>query len=503
MSLPGEIKRRKILQVAAAYAVVAWVVIQIVDVIIEPLGLPEWLDTVVILVFVVGFPITMILTWVFDLTPEGIKRTIPWIANAPDSATETAEGLIAGDAPRVAPELKVEALKASIAVLPFEAADQDQELAAGITTGIINELGGAASIKVASRHSVFAYKGRDVDARDVGKDLGVSYVLEGSLLRAGVRLRIAVALTNAQDGHEVWTKSFERKIGNVLDLQEDIGHAVGAAMGGIVRWAAAEGVQRVDPDSLDPAGLVHRALGTLFRFSPRTVEEGKSLIRQALEQEPDLAPGHALLSFFLMTDVMSCWTDQPERCRKESLTATNRAVDLEPNDCWVLSFSSPALMHFGEPQKAVRLMERALTLEPKNPHNFETFAIALVHVGEAERALKLLDTAVELSPGDRLTPILYTFRSYAYTQLGRYEEAEKNGRKGIELMSGNPWCWYVYINALAETGKLQDAQSALAELLRLSPDLTLEYLEAVVREEYASTDFTEIYLRGLRKLDWP
>lgn len=198
MSLRGEIKRRKVFQVAAAYALVAWGVIQIVDVIIEPLGLPDWLDTVVIILFAVGFPITMILAWVFDLTPEGIKRTIPWIANAPDTATETAEGLIAGDAPRVAPELKVEALKASIAVLPFEAADQ--ELAAGITTGIINELGGVASIKVASRHSVFAYKGRDVDTRDVGKDLGVSYVLEGNLLRAGVRLRIAVALTNAQDG---------------------------------------------------------------------------------------------------------------------------------------------------------------------------------------------------------------------------------------------------------------------------------------------------------------
>ncbi len=183
--------------------------------------------------------------------------------------------------------------------------------------------------------------------------------------------------------------------------------------------------------------------------------------------------------------------------------AANRAAELEPNDCWVLSFSSSALMYFGESRKAIRLMERALTLEPRNPHNLETLAVALIHVGEAEKALKLLDTVVDLSPGDRLTPILYTFRSYAYTQLGRYEEAEKNGRKGIELVSGNPWSWYVYINALVETGKLQDAQNALTELLRLSPNLTLEYLEPVVREEFVATDFAEIYLRGLRKLDWP
>ena len=148
-------------------------------------------------------------------------------------------------------------------------------------------------------------------------------------------------------------------------------------------------------------------------------------------------------------------------------------------------------------------MERALTLEPRNPHNLESFAVTLVHVGEAEKALKLLDTVVDLSPGDRLTPILYTFRSYACMQLGRYEEAEENGRKGIELVSGLPWSWYVYINALVETGKLQDAQSALTELLRLSPNLTLEYLEPVIREEFSATDFAEIYLRGLRKLDWP
>jgi adenylate cyclase len=503
MSLPGEIKRRKVFQVAAAYAVVAWVVIQIIDVIIEPLGLPDWLDTVVIILFAVGFPIALILAWFFDLTAEGIKRTLPWIANAPDSTTETAAGVIAGDAPRAAPELKVEALKASIAVLPFEAADQDQELAAGITTGIISELGGAAAISVASRHSVFAYKGRDVDPRDVGKNLGVSYVLEGNLLRAGVRLRIAVALTDTQHGHEVWTNSFDREIGNVLDLQEDISHAVGAAMGGIVRWAAAEGVQGVDPNTLDPAGLVHRALGTLFKLSRRTIAEGIGLIRQALEQEPDLAHGHALLSFFLMTDVISCWTDQPELTRRAALTAAKRAIELEPNDCWVLSFASPALMCFDEQQMAIKLMERALTLEPRNPHNLESFAFALINVGEAERALKMLDTAVELSPGDRLTPPLYMFRSYAYTQLGRFEEAEETGRKGIELMSGSPISWYVYINAVAETGKLQEAQHALTELLRLSPNLTLEYLESVHRTSFSSVEIAEFYLGGMRKLDWP
>ncbi len=503
MSLPGEIKRRKVFQAAAAYAVAAWVIIQIVDVIIEPLGLPDWLDTVVIILFAVGFPIAMILAWIFDLTPEGIKRTLPWIANAPGPATESAEGLIAGDAPRVAPELKVEALKASIAVLPFEAADQDQDLAAGITTGIINELGGAASISVASRHSVFAYKGRDVDAREVGKDLGVSYVLEGNLLRAGARLRIAVALTDAQHGHEVWTKSFDREIGDVLDLQEDIGHAVGAAMGGILRWAAAKGVQRADPDTLDPVGLVHRALGTLFKLSRRTLEEGKSILRQALEQEPDLAHGHALMSFFLLEEVIACWSDQPELTRREALRAADRALELEPNDCWVLAFASPALSQLGRPQAAVRLMERAFTLEPRNPHNHEILGITLIMAGKPEKGLDLLETAVELSPGDRLTPPLHTFRSYAYSQLGRYQEAEETGRNGTELMSGNPWSWYVYINALAETGKMQQAQNALAELLLLSPDLTLEYLEWVHRMSFSSTDIAELYLRGLRKLDWP
>jgi len=160
MSLPGEIKQRKVFQAAAAYAVVAWVIIQFLDVVIEPLGLPDWLDTVVILLLAIGFPIAVILAWVFDLTPEGIKRTIPWIAKEPSSVMDFADGMAAGSSSRITPEPKIEALKASIAVLPFEASDQDQELAAGITTGIINELGGAAAISVASRHSVFAYKGR-------------------------------------------------------------------------------------------------------------------------------------------------------------------------------------------------------------------------------------------------------------------------------------------------------------------------------------------------------
>ena len=503
MSLPGEIKRRKVFQVAAAYAVVAWVTIQILDVIIEPLGLPDWLDTVVILLLAIGFPIALILVWVYDLTPEGIKRTLPWVIDVSDSTTDSAERKTTGDATHATPAEKTEALKASIAVLPFEAADQDHELAAGITTGIINELGEAAAIKVASRHSVFAYKGRDVDAREVGKELGVSYILEGNLLRAGVRLRIAVALTDAQHGHEVWTKSFDREVGDVLDLQEDIGHAVGAAMGGIVRWAAAEGVQGVDPESLDPAGLVHRALGTLFKLSRRTIEDGESLVRKALEQEPDLAHGHTLLSFFLTQDVINYWADQPELTRREALTAADRALELEPNDCWVLSMGQIALSHLGKPQAAVRLMERAFTLEPRNPHNHEALGYALILVSEAEKGLKLLDTALELSPGDRLTPPLYVFRSYAFTQLGRYDEAVECGRKGTELVSGLPHSWYTYANALAETGKLQEAQTALTEMLRLSPDLTLEYLEWVHSMSFSSTDVAEFYLRGLRKLDWP
>ncbi len=395
--------------------------------------------------------------------------------------------------------------KFSLAVLPFETISKDtqyQELADGITTEIIDELGRAATFEVVSRRSAFVYKGRNIDAREVARELDVNFVLEGSLRHAGNRLRVTVALIDAQSGRQVWTEFYDRTPGNFLELQDDIGHAVAAALGGALRWAVTERAHHIPSEHLDPLSLVDRATGTLFKYSRHTSEESEQLVRRALEQDPDLAHGHTLLAFILSLKIYHSWTERVDEVHNEALAAVNRALELEPLDSWVLSFTSGALLWLGEPQRAVTLMERALTLEPENPLNQESLGHALIHVGRVEEGLAHLKNAINLSPGERLTPPLHVYRSYGYTQLGRYEDAEVAGRKGVEIMGAAPFSWIVYANALAENGKLIEARNALTEISRLSPGLTLEHLERVIRIAYEPVELAEYYLSGLRKLDW-
>ncbi len=395
--------------------------------------------------------------------------------------------------------------KFSIAVLPFELISKDtqyEELADGITTEIIDELGRTATFEVVSRRSVFAYKGRNIDAREVARELDVDYVLEGSLQKAGDRLRATVALIDAQTGRQVWTEFYDRTPGNFLELQDDISHAIVAALGGALRWAATERAQQIPFEHLSPLGLVHRATGMLFKYSYHTSEESERLVRRALEQDPDLAYGHTLLAFILALKVYHYWVERVDETHLEALTAANRALELESVDSWVLSFSSGALLWLGEPQRAVTLMERGLTLEPENPLIQESLGHALIHVGRVEEGLARLENAINLSPGERLTPPLHAYRSYGYTQLGRYQDAEMAGRKGMEILGAAPFTWIVYANALAENGKHIEARNALAEIGRLSPHLTLEHLERVFRMAYEPAELAEYYLCGLRKLDW-
>jgi adenylate cyclase len=395
--------------------------------------------------------------------------------------------------------------KFSIAILPFEVISkntEDHELADGITTEIIDELGRAATCEVVSRRSAFVYKGLNIDARKVAWELDVDYVLEGCLRHAGDRLRVTVALIDAQSGRQVWTELYDRTPGNFLELQDNIGHAITAALGGALRWAATERAQHIPAEHLDPIGLVHRATGMLFRYSHHTSEESEQLVRLALEQDADLAYGQTLLGFILALQIYQCWTDRVDEVRKEALAATNRALELDPVDSWVLSFTSGALLWLGEPMRAVTLMERALALDPENPLNRESMGHALIHVGRVEEGLAHLENAIDLSPGERLTPPLHVYRSYGYTQLCRYEDAEVAGRKGVEIMGAAPFSWIVYANALAENGKLLEAQNALAEVVRLSPRLTLGHLERVFRMAYEPDELAEHYLSGLRKLNW-
>jgi TolB-like protein len=394
----------------------------------------------------------------------------------------------------------------SLAVLPFESLSHnadDEELADAITTEIIDELGRATSFEVISRRTVLSYRGRAADARVVGQELGVSYVMEGNLRRSGKQIRVGVALIDTQNGRQMWSETYRREQADVFDLQDDIGRSVVVVLGGVVWRAAMERAQRLPADQLDVASLAHRAAEIFFNFSRHTFEEGEILARRAVEEYPESGHGYMLLAFLLTFKVVCCWTDNPEEALEEALSAADRAAEMAPKDSWILALTSQALVWIGESSRGYTLAERAFTLEPDNLVNQARLGDALVHLGRAEEGLVQIENAISLGPKEHIAPPWhYYFLCYAYGQLGRYEEAEKAGHVCVDLMGDCPLSWMIYTNALAENGKIEEAQTALAELRLLSPNMTFEYLEWVYRIAYESEDIAERHLCGLRKLNW-
>jgi TolB-like protein/uncharacterized membrane protein YhdT len=196
-----ELKRRNVFKVAIVYAVVAWLVAQIVSVINEPLHLPDWFDTAVIVLLIIGFPIAVILAWAFDLTPQGIRRT-----GASPVSEDEAETTASSQVPPPQPVVDEQ----SIAVLPFVdmSPDRDQEyFSDGISEELLNQLAKVRDLHVAGRTSSFHFKGHTGDIADIAAKLKVAHVLEGSVRKAGNRVRVTAQLIKAENGYHLWSPS--------------------------------------------------------------------------------------------------------------------------------------------------------------------------------------------------------------------------------------------------------------------------------------------------------
>src|SRR5437773_6627992 len=232
----AELKRRNVYKVAIAYAVVAWLLMQIATQVFPFLEIPNWAIRLVIMLIVIGFPIALVIAWAFELTPEGLKRTesadeLP--KKAPRNRAWIYVVIIAGAISvgvfflgrYTSSKQSAELPAKSIAVLPFDNQNRDPDtdyLSDGIPESIINSLSQLPNLKVMSRNSVFHYKGKDMDAPAVAKELKVQAVLTGRMTQRGDGLSISVELINAQDNSEIWGQQYDRKPADVFAVQEEI-----------------------------------------------------------------------------------------------------------------------------------------------------------------------------------------------------------------------------------------------------------------------------------------
>ncbi len=310
MSLVAELRRRNVFRVAAAYLVVGWLLTEVLTTVLPALGAPAWAAKAVILIFAFGFLPTLVFSWFFELTPDGVKRDRDVDHDDPAHRANsrrldhlvimTAAVLIVVVGLFSARQLSEDARpaaavvsSASVAVLPFVnmSSDEDNEyFSDGLTETLLHMLTQIPDLKVAARTSSFAFKDKNISIREIARALDVAHVLEGSVQLAGGRVRITAQLIRASDGFHVWSSNFDREFNDIFEMQDEIAQKVGYALSesllGIDNSKTLAGVATSNPDAYD---LYMQARKQRSTYSYGGLTGAEDLLKGALLIDPDFA----------------------------------------------------------------------------------------------------------------------------------------------------------------------------------------------------------------------
>ncbi len=406
MSLLAELQRRKVLKVGGAYLVVAWLLIQVVATVAPQLSLPEWAPRLITLALMIGFPIAIVMAWVFERAPEGLKvDPAPYgnkrvFAIAGVLAMAAVGWYLKGHSPPPADTGGVADGAASVAVLPFAnlSGDAEQEFFSdGMTEELLNVLAKIPALKVAARTSVFEFKDRGGDVRAIGAKLGVSHIVEGSVRRDGPQVRVTAQLIRVADGFHVWSESYDRELKGVFALQDEIARRIAEQLKGSLT-AVTEPAARpgIDPVAYDEY-LKARAQYRVRRDIPLAV----SRLEFAIERAPEFAAAWANLS--LAHEVAYWYTTPIQRialgaARPQMRAAAERAAALDPDAATTLHALANVARGEARFAEAERLYRRGMAADPTYADVREDLAELLYSVGRDEDGLAEARALVALEP---------------------------------------------------------------------------------------------------------
>ncbi len=389
----------------------------------------------------------------------------------------------------------------AVAVLPFEnlSGDPEQEyFADGLTEDIITALSQWRSFPVIARNSTFAYRGQSPDIRKVGEELGARYVIEGSVRKAGNRVRVTAQLINAETGHHVWAERYDREIEDFFDLQDEITQQIAAVIA--PELDRAEQLRSIEkrPESLDAWECYQRGMSLWRMLKKEEVAEARVLFEHAMELDPNFARAFVGYVLTYFSDMRMGFA---KRDRVKALQAAKRAVELDRDDA--LTHWALGLLYYGDPdlEAAISEFEYVIQLNPSFAFVHALLGSALAGSGRAEEAIPHIEQAIRLNPRDPMIGVTLSRMGRTYLFLHRHEEAVKWVRQGLRHPNIG---WPLNVNlvsALAHLDRLDEARSVADEMENLQPGITIGF----IREHTAVTDtgYMEHLLDGLRKAGLP
>jgi adenylate cyclase len=390
--------------------------------------------------------------------------------------------------------------KPSIAVLPFQnmSGDQEQEyFADGLTEDIITALSRQPWFFVIARNSTFTYKGKAVDVREVARQLGVRYVLEGSVRKAANTVRVTGQLIDAAQGTHLWAERYDRELLDIFKLQDDITNSVIGSIEPQILAAEAARASRKPPHSFDAWDLVMRALPHLWRLSTEEHQQAQELLRQAIDLDANYANAHALLGWSYIS-MFNLDTRRPiGEFTDQALAAGNTAVTLDDQDPWGHLVSGLGHARRRRPELALSHLSKAVSLNPNFALGHAGLGYALAAGGKPELGLESVEWALRLSPRDPFLAIYApTVQYMALFALGLYEDTLAVCRATAARYPNHAGAWRLMTVSLGMLGRIDEAKEALARTRALHPDLSLAHVEKDT--VYADPADRARFLQGLR-----
>lgn len=456
----AELRRRKVVRAGIAYGVVAWATIEIASATFEPLHLPEWSLTFVIIVAAAGLPLTIVLAWLFDLGPEGLERDTGAEPAIPQAA------VAAGHDANAAP---------SVAVLPFADLSPDGDQAYfcdGIVDEIISSLSRVDDLHVTSRFATLQYRHREASIQDIGNALNVAHVLEGTVRKSGDNLRITAQLVDATNGYHVWSQRFDRPMRDVFAIQDEIAASIAEAM-----ELRLHPLDRCSPEQAGTADseaydLYLKGWSYFHRWGARNLHYAAELFQHALDKDADYTRAWAALADTYA--MLYIYVEARPEYRTKAREASRRALKLCPKLPESHVSRGLSCSTFANWDDAEQHFENALAIDGEHFEALYFYARACVHQGKIERAIRLFERATKVRPQDYQAPLLL---QQLYKKLGRTEDAMNAARDGIEKaehhLEMNPddvRALYLTSGPLADLGQLQKGEQVLLRAMAIDPN---------------------------------
>jgi len=395
----------------------------------------------------------------------------------------------------------------SIAVLPFAnmSSDSGQDhFADGMVEDLITNLSRLHGLFVIARNSTFAYKGRATDVRCIARELGVRYIVEGSVRRAGDRVRVTAQLIDAETGRHIWADRYDRAVTGIFAVQDAITDTISVVLEPEISHAERERARRRPPENLGAWELYQRGWWHLLRRNRENLAEARALLCEAIALDPNFSSAHAALAisaFWLITHGL---TKDAAQTRAELLHEATRAVELDPRDPLAQSALGVAFMEHGDHDKAIAAHGVATTLNPNSALGQWCFGYALNRAGHCAEALQRFDMALRLSPRDPAAWSYLTLRASALYNLGRYGDAAAAAREAtrapvVDLI----WPLVHLAASLGRLGQREEAARAIQALRAIRPGLTITQFRTWPHNRSRSAAASENVVAGLRAAGLP